>query len=421
MKKTLFFLILCGFAGIVPAQQPRQNADGERQRDLAAIRSVADAVFNTPVFYFQGVPSGKVYASWRDIPAGENVTYASIYADWHYANGVIDQGMLALGRYLNEAKYTDFVADHVRFIFDNLDYFEKNRTAERMPTSYPFARMMNMTNLDNCGSMGSIVIEEQMLRPDPACRAYIDKAADYILNRQMKLDDGTLCRPGRAPAGATVWGDDMYMSVSFLAKMGRLTGEAKYFDFAALQVINMTDYLWDPVTGLNFHCYYTDLKRPGVARWGRANGWMALSNAMLIDQMPADHPRRAELIAILERQIVGFSRYQAQSGMWHQLLDKPDSYEESSVTAMFSYAVAKAVNEGWIPAMYRGIAQSGWRALRDTQIENGQFRNVCIGTGISDDLTFYYNRPVGDNEKHGVGLVMLLGVEMLRMQDAASR
>ena len=95
----------------------------------------------------------------------------------------------------------------------------------------------------------------------------------------------------------------------------------------------------------------------GVARWGRCNGWVALAQAELLNNLPANHPKRPELIKLLLRQIVGFSRYQDTSGMWHQVLDKPESYLESSVTAMFVYTVAKAVNEGWISKRFITIAQ----------------------------------------------------------------
>jgi hypothetical protein len=40
-----------------------------------------------------------------------------------------------------------------------------------------------------------------------------------------------------------------------------------------------------------------------------------------------------------------------------------------------------------------------------------------VGTGISDDLVFYYTRPVGDNEKHGLGLVLNAGLEMMKLNE----
>ena len=97
--------------------------------------------------------------------------------------------------------------------------------------------------------------------------------------------------------------------------MGKFTGDQRYFDEAAKQLIQMDNYLWDETKGLYYHCYYSDLDRNGVAYWGRANGWITISLADLIEAMPADHPQRDELIEILEKQIVGASRWQNANGM----------------------------------------------------------------------------------------------------------
>jgi rhamnogalacturonyl hydrolase YesR len=86
---------------------------------------------------------------------------------------------------------------------------------------------------------------------------------------------------------------------------------------------------------------------------------------------------------------------------------------------MYVYAIAKAVNNKWIDNAYARIAQAGWRVLKNTQItKDGKFSNVCVGTGISDDLPFYYSRPVGDNEKHGLGLIIDTGVEIMKLNNS---
>jgi rhamnogalacturonyl hydrolase YesR len=67
-------------------------------------------------------------------------------------------------------------------------------------------------------------------------------------------------------------------------------------------------------------------------------------------------------------------------------LDKPDSYLETSATAMFVYAVARAVNQGWIPPVYFTIAEKGWEGLVSKITPDGKEEDVCIGTGILDEL-----------------------------------
>lgn len=407
MKKKTVVLAVVGILAV-------SMVNAQQRTDEACIRAVADNILQQPVTQFVGVSDGKIYNSTSEIPAGEDVTFRSPLSEWHYSNGVCDMAMVNLGEFLNEPKYTEYAKRHVAFGFANYAYFKNTFRNDRKHWHWPFGQLWNMKELDDCGAMGAAVAEVYRLDPRPEYKTYIEDAARHILENQDRLPDATLCRT--FPREMTVWADDVYMSVSCLAQMGKLTGEARYFDFAARQIMQIGSYLWSPEKELYYHCYYTDKKRNGVAFWGRANGWIMVSIVRLLDVLPKNHIQRDELIALLERQIVGASRYQNANGMWNQLLDKPDSYDESSVTAMFVYGTAKAINEGWIDASYARIAQAGWKALRDTQItEEGHFTNVCIGTGITDDLPFYYSRPVGENEKHGLGLIIDTGIEIMKM------
>ncbi|WP_367913973.1 glycoside hydrolase family 105 protein [Leadbetterella sp. DM7] len=390
-------------------------ASAWQQTDEAAIRAVADNILKQPVTQFTGVTTGKIYNSTREIPKGEDVKFASPLAEWHYSNGVLDMSMLRLGEYLGDTRYTNYAMNHVKFGFDNYAYFKNTFRNDRKHWYWPFGQLWNFKELDDCGAMGAAVVNVYQRDQKPEYKTYIDKAAQHIMKGQVRLADGTLSRT--FPREMTVWADDVYMSVSFLSQMGKLTKEKQYFDEAARQIIQIAHYLWDDEKQLFYHCYYTDLKRNGVACWGRANGWITVSLCMLLEVLPEDHPQRGELLSWLDRQIVGASRYQNANGMWNQLLDKPESYDESSITAMYVYGVAKGINHGWLDPKYRSIAITGWEALKKTQItEEGHFRNVCVGTGISDDLPFYYNRPVGENEKHGLGLIIEAGIEIMKLK-----
>ncbi len=81
-----------------------------------------------------------------------------------------------------------------------------------------------------------------------------------------------------------------------------------------------------------------------------------MAQVELLDKMPSDYPNRDKVIKILQQQIRGIAHYQDVSGMWHQILYKNDSYLEASGTAMFTYSIAKAVNNGWIDKRYISIA-----------------------------------------------------------------
>lgn len=409
MKKlAMLIALLCSTSAIA--------VFGQAKSDESCLRAVADNILKQPVTQFVGVKTGLTYNSTKEIPAGEDVKFKSPLTEWHYSNGVLDMSMLHLGEFLNEKKYIDYARNHVAFGFNNYEYFKKTFRNDRKHWHWPFGQLWNTKELDDCGAMGAAVINVYQIDKKKEYKEYIQTAANHILNGQIRLEDGTLCR--NFPRQMTVWADDVYMSVSFLSQMGKMTNDNKYFDDAAKQIINIANYLWCPEKQLFYHCYYTDIKRNGVAFWGRANGWLTVSMAMLIEVMPESHPKRAELITLFEKQVVGFSRYQSANGMWHQLLDKSDSYLESSVTAMYIYGIAKAINNGWIDKNYAQIATMAWNTLKKEQITNeGHFRNVCVGTGITDDLPFYYNRPVGENEKHGLGLIIDAGIEIIKMKE----
>ena len=391
------------------------SLSAQQRTDEEAVRAVADNILKQPVTQFVGVSNGVVYNSTAEIPEGEDVKFKSPLTEWHYSNGVLDMAMIKLGAYLNEEKYMNYAKNHVAFGFANYEYFKERFRNDRKHWHWPFGQLWNFKELDDCGAMGAAVLEVNQLVQKPEYREYIQHAANHIMNGQVRLDDGTLSRT--FPREMTVWADDAYMATSFLTRMGKYSGEVRYFDEAARQLILMDAYLWDQEKGLYYHCYYDSENRNGVAYWGRANGWIMISLVDLIEAMPADHPNREELLTILKKQIVGASRWQNGNGMWNQLLDKSDSYDESSVTAMFVYGVAKAINNRWIDSSYRNIARAGWSALKNNEITaDGRFTNVCVGTGISEDLPFYFNRPVGDNEKHGLGLIINTAVEIMKLE-----
>ena len=109
---------------------------------------------------------------------------------------------------------------------------------------------------------------------------------------------------------------------------------------------------------------------------------------------------------------------QGKDGFWHQLLDRNDSYEESSCTAIYTYCIAHAINQGWISALAYGPAvQLAWHAVEASIDAQGRFMNTCVGTGMGFDPAFYMYRPVSTAAAHGYGPAIWAGAEMLRLLD----
>jgi len=407
MKRLLLVLLVMVMLGKLQGQLS--------DNDETIVRAIAGRILAETDYCFVAKDGGATYKSAAEIPAGTTVNFGSEYLGWHYVNGVINMAMVDLGAYLHDDKYIQHCVNQIWFGFSNYNVFESGYASDMPRWGYPYRELFSIMELDDCGAMGASAIEAYKIKPSQELRNYFDRVADHIMNRQERLPDKTLVRKG--PHMMTLWADDLYMSVPFLVRMGKLTGEKKYFDDAITQVLNFHKYLWNEDKGLYYHCYYDDLKRNGVAHWGRCNGWIMMATVHLLNVLPADYPGRKEVIGILEKHILGVAKYQDGKGLWHQLLDKNDTYEESSCAAMFVYTIARAVSMGWIDKRYASVALAGWEGLKNYMItDDGQLKNVCVGTGIQDDLAFYYNRPSVTNDSHGLGAVIEAGIEVMRLK-----
>jgi len=401
----LSLTLICSLQSVNNAQDKTSNAK--------ILRTIANAIIKDATSEFVDTKTGEHFKSTEAIPDSSKSKLASRYNDWRYWNGIINIAMLRLAKVLNEPSYKKYPLENIAFAFDNYKYFEKNYKDEGK-WSYPFGEFFIMEELDDCGAMGASVIEVYKLDPQERYKEYIDKAADHILNKQSRLEDKTLVRS--FPHKWTLWADDLYMGISFLSRVGKLTGDKKYFDFATKQVINFNKYLFDDDKELIFHNWYSDVNHTGVAFWGRANGWALLAQVDLLDRLPDNYPLRDSLITFLQRHILGVAKYQSASGLWHQLLDKGDSYLETSCSAMFTYAIARAVNKGYIDKRYSSIAEKGWEGILTKIHPDGQIESVCTGTVVSNNLVDYYNRPALLNDIHGIGAVLLAGSEVLQLK-----
>ena len=363
------------------------------------LKTVAIAILNNASFDFVDERTGKHFKSPQEVPDTSTVHLGNQYNDWRYWNGIINIAMLKLGKQLNDTLYSEYALKNIAFTFDNYKYFEDEYTDEDK-WSYPFGQFFIINELDDCGAMGASVLEVYKNDPQKRYKEYIDKVANHILNEQSRLEDGTLVRS--FPHEWTIWADDLYMSISFLSRMGELTNDTRYFDYAALQVINYNNYLYDKNKDLMYHNWYSDVNHTGVACWGRANGWVILAQVDLLDRLPKNYPQRDTLINLFQRQIIGIAKYQCSSGLWHQLTDKEDSYLETSCSAMFTYAIAMAINEGYLDKRYTSVALKGWEGVLKRIKPNGEIEGVCTGMIVSDNLVDYYNRPTPLNDIHGL-------------------
>ncbi|MCE5330572.1 MAG: glycoside hydrolase family 88 protein [Bacteroidales bacterium] len=382
-------------------------------------RKIADRIVNSTTYLFENKKTGETYTSVKDIQLSMDVQVQSKYNNWHYTNGVTNIAFLELGNKLKDDKYEKYVLKNMNFVFNegNYDYFKKLFDQALSKGGWSAVRNVNWhmlyrgKRLDDNGPMGASLIELQERYPDNAFLNYINETADHINTSEPRLPDGTIARIW--PHENTIWADDAFMAISFLCRMGQFTGNDKYFTDAAKQIINYDKYLWCSAKQIYYHCYHTDNKEHGVAHWSRANSWIFMAKADLLTFMSKNHPLRDSVINSFKKQASGVARYQGKNGLWHQLLDKEDSYEEITGTAMFVFGLAQGVKEGWLHPDFMYVAQQGLKGMMQKITPEGDVTSICVGTGIMPSLDFYYNRPTQENDPMGEGPVLRALVAMI--------
>ena len=279
-------------------------------------------------------------------------------------------------------------------------------------------RVIDPHALDDAGAVCCSMIKATLMGnsqyPATAIRPLIENYADYIMNKEFRLVDGTFARI--RPQKNTVWLDDMFMGIPTVAYMGLLTGDGKYFDEAARQVLQFAQRMWVPEKGLFRHGWVEEMDPHPAFHWGRANGWAILTMCEVLDVLPVSHPKYGEILNLLKAHAAGLARLQQHDGFWHQLLDRNDTYLESSATAIYTYCLAHGVNQGWLDAKaYGPVAQLGWHAVASSVNAKGQVEDVCVGTGMAFDPAFYAYRPTHVMAAHGYGPVLWAGAEMINL------
>ena len=330
-----------------------------------------------------------------------------------YEWGVTYSAMLLAGQVTGDQRFNDYVAKRMRFIAELAPVYRPLVQADPQNAG-PLRSVIAPRSLDDSGSMCAAMIKSLELGKEADLQPLIDHYMHYISNEQLRLQDGTLAR--NVPHPHTLWLDDLYMSVPALAQMGRLTGEKRYYDDAVKQILQFSERMFNKDLGIYMHGWVEGMQMHPEFHWARANGWAAIAMVELLEVLPDNHPAKGKIIKQLTAHLRGLTAYQSGSGFWHQLLDRSDSYLETSATAMFSFCLARAINRGWLDANAFGpAALLAWNALTTQINRQGQVDKVCIGTGMAFDPVFYYFRPTSVFAAHGYGPALMAGAEMITL------
>ena len=234
-----------------------------------------------------------------------------------------------------------------------------------------------------------------------------------------------------------MWLDGLYMGEPFYIEYSNFFGEDNYDDIAN-QFVWMEAHARDPKTGLLYHGWDESRqqkwanKETGLSPhvWGRAMGWYAMALVDVLDSFPKNHPRRAELVATLNREAEAITKYQDKDGLWWDIIDlpnKPKNYHESSASAMFVYALAKGIRQGNLPEKYLQTAQKGWMGIKREFIKEKadgtlDWEGTVSVSGLGGNpyrdgsYDYYMSEKLRTNDAKGLGPAIMAAVEMENLE-----
>jgi len=238
---------------------------------------------------------------------------------------------------------------------------------------------------------------------------YMQGAGEIFLNQGIELADrqwkDTL--PNGLTGQVRYWIDDIWMIVGLQVQAYRATGNEIYLKRAAKVAEAYLNRLQQP-NGLFYH------GEDAPFFWGRGNGWVAAGLAELLSELPESGPYYASILEGYKKMMNALLEYQAEDGMWRQLIDKEEAWKETSSTAMFGYAITVGVKKEllaekkFVPAY-----QKAWLSLVKYINKEGKVTDVCAGTGKSDDMEYYLNRPRNTGDLHGQAPVLWFAYSLL--------
>ena len=378
--------------------------------EVADVKEVLDRVY---VFLENNTASGMIDKKTKKALTGANRFKGDIEFETgsfrltSYEWGVTYAGMLLASKATGDEKYAEYTNKRLKLLAE----VAENHKIKDVKDS-PIRTVLDPRALDDAGAICASMIKAKMNGLDANLDPLINNFITYISEIEFRLDDGTLAR--NRPQNNTIWLDDLFMSVPALAQMGAYTGETKYFDDAVKQVKQYSDRMFNKEKGLDMHGWVQAMNVQPQFYWARANGWAVMTLVELLEVLPKEHPGYQDVLNQLQAHVKGLAAYQHGTGFWHQLIDRNDTYLETSATAIYAYSMARAINRGYIDGLaYAPAVLLAWNAVATNVNEQGQVEGTCVGTGMGFDPAFYYYRPVNKFAAHGYGPVLLVGAEVI--------
>lgn len=324
------------------------------------------------------------------------------YAHWEWTQGVGLFGYWNLFAYTKQPKYLNLLTDYYnRQMEIGLPHMNVNTAAPLLALSYLAEYTKKQDYMELC----------------------IQKA-EWILNCFPRTKEGGFQHiTSDSENNGELWDDTLFMTVLFLANIGRITKKKEYIEEAEYQFLLHAKYLTDKKTGLWYHGWtFCGEHNFAGALWGRGNCWVTASIPLFLE-MDTNCPAsiRRYLTGILERQAAALKQYQDVSGMWHTLVDDSSSYVEASATCGFAFGILRAVRMGLLPSEYMECAQKAAAAILVCIEKDGTVGQVSYGTPMGRESKDFYKQIEIKPMPYGQALAMLFLLEYKKIRKNVER
>ncbi|WP_421775272.1 glycoside hydrolase family 88/105 protein [Gracilimonas sp.] len=346
-----------------------------------------------------------VYMDFRDEPK------------WEYTFGLVLKSIEKVHRATGKQQYLDYIDAYYDYMIEEDGTIKKyditNFNIDRIAPGRALFYLYDQTGKEKYNT--------------------VIKKLRYHLEYQPRNHLGGFWHKHRYPW--QMWLDGAYMGSPFYAEYNMRNDDYEKFEDVFLQIELMFQYMRDPETGLLYHGWdqsktqrWADTET-GLSPnfWGRAMGWYAMAIVDVLDYFPENHPKRDDLMLILDDLVKALMKYQdEESKVWYQVVDQGDrkgNYLEASASIMFTYAIKKGANDGYLDGSYHQIADQAYQGILDQFIEVDEkglvnINQVCAVAGLGGDpyrsgsYEYYVNERIQVNDTKATGPFIKLSLEM---------
>jgi unsaturated rhamnogalacturonyl hydrolase len=383
-------------------------------KSIAAQTNYAIKLAETIMATYKDSMVVKKYASHLEqdklIPAGQTAEQAQLTrpAVWNYEMGVVLTGFEKLATFTSDKKYTEYtkkIIDHFITADGQIrTYNLEEYNSDNIPTGRQLLHLYKNTKEEKYKTAATELYKQLAWQPRNKIGGYWHK---------LKYP-------------TQMWLDGLYMAQPFAVEYAVLFNDTKKFDDIINQFVWMEKYSRDAKTGLLYHGWdESKLQKwanpqTGLSPefWSRAMGWYMMALVDVLDHLPVSYKRRSELIAILNRLSTALVKFQdAKEGVWWQVTDKANqqlNYLESSSSAMFLYALSKAVNKKYISINFKPAVTKAYNGIiknfvRVDEAGSVHYLQAVAGAGLGGtpyrdgSYSYYVNEPKRDDDLKAIG------------------